>query len=244
MHIRPSQPRTRVSRNRESSPGIPSPALPFLPQAVGAVLLLAAGLLAVSCSSTDGGGQPRRPGDGIAEYRQLATNASNAVRAALDSLGTVSAQSGRCSPEILAAFSSELQDLQVGSIRIRARAQAVLQRGDAYFSRWHEHLAQVKDPEVRALAVKRRPELENRFRNVKELSRQTREAYNPFAADLRKLRNALESDPSSLGASSTRNLISIARQNGERVQQCLGDIVRELDAMRAMVTPPGRSAKS
>ena len=223
----------------------PANAAQRLPRHTGwGFLFISALLFAVGCSSTDPGGKPSRPGDGIAEFRQLSTNASDSVRAALDSLAKVSAQSGRCSAEVLAAFSSELQDLQVGSIRIRARAQALLQRGDDYFSRWHERLAQVKDPEVRTLAEQRRPDLENSFRNIKELSRQTREAYDPFAADLRKLRNALESDPSSLGASSTRSLIATARQNGERVQQCLGNIGRELDAMRAMVTPPGRSAKS
>lgn len=202
------------------------------------LVLLPAVLLITSCSSTDNNAaKPAPPRDGIAEYRQVDADASQGLRAALDSLSKVGAQSDRCLPEVLASFSDELQRLQVGSIPIRARAQAMQARGDAYFANWHEKMAQVKDPAVRALVEQHRTELEKNFQNIKELGRQAREAYDPFVSDLRKLRNALESDPGSLGAHSTQALIRTASDHGGRMEKCLGGITQELDSMRAMVTP-------
>jgi len=173
----------------------------------------------------------------------VATDARQAMHDALSSLAAVSAHSNRCPPEVLSAFSAEMQRLQVGSIQVRARAQAMQARGDAYFERWHEHLARVKDPEVRALAERQRPALEESFRRIKLLSQEGREAFGPFQSDLRKLRNALEMDPSSIGAEPTRNWIATAKGNGEHVERCLTSIVGELDSARAMLTPPVNRAK-
>jgi hypothetical protein len=165
------------------------------------------------------------------------------MRAALASLANVSAQSNQCPPEVLSACSTEMQRLQVESMPLRVRAQAMQARGEAYFERWHEHLAQVKDPEVRALAEQNRPALEERFRKIKAITQDAREALGPFQANLRKVRNALESDPASIGASSTREWMATAKAEGERVERYLGEIVGQLDSMRGLITPAGGRSK-
>ena len=204
---------------------------------------LAALMLGVGCASTGSDRDGPRPRDGIAEYRQVAADARKAMHAALSSLAEVSAQSNRCAPKALSAFSAEMQRLQVDSIPLRARAQAMQARGDAYFERWHEHLARVKDPEVRAIAERQRPVLEESFGKIKAMSQEGREAFDPFQASLRKVRNALETDPASISTGPTRNSIASAKQNGEHVERCLDGIISELDSMRAMLTPSGSRAK-
>src|SRR6516165_10649073 len=75
-------------------------------------LTLAAAVLVAGCASKDHTNQTTqspRSGTGIAEYRQVATNAQAAVRAALASLATVSAQTNRCGPDVLSAFSAEVR---------------------------------------------------------------------------------------------------------------------------------------
>ncbi len=201
--------------------------------------LIGLGLI-LGCASTRDQTNAPRPRDGIAEYRQITVAAAKAMRQALTALAVVRAESNACSPEVLKAFSSQMQKLQVDSIQLRARARAMQQRGEAYFERWHEHLAQIKDPEIRAVAEMRRPELQESFRRIKLLSHEAREAFEPFQADLRKVRNALESNPAKVSAPSIREQISSATEYGKHVERCLVSIISELDSMRAMLTSKGR----
>jgi hypothetical protein len=207
-------------------------------------LTLAAAVLAAGCASNDHSNSPTpspRPGSGIAEYRQVATNAQAAVRAALGSLASVSAQSNRCEPDVLSAFSAEVRRLQVESVQLRARSEAMQARGDAYFDHWHERLARIQDPEVRSLAQQNRTQLQQSFAEIKQLSQGGREAFKPFLSGLRQLRNALEHDPASLSGAETQSTIASTREQGQHVEQCLAGIERELDSMSAAITPAGKT---
>jgi hypothetical protein len=207
-------------------------------------LALAAAVMAAGCASKDHSNSTTpspRPGTGIAEYRQVATNAQAAVRAALASLAAVSAQSDRCAPEVLTSFSAEVRRLQVESIQLRARSEAMQSRGDAYFDHWHERLAGIQDPEVRSLAQQKRVELQQSFAEIKRLSQDGRQAFKPFISGLRQLRNALEHDPASLSGADTQSTIASTREQGQRVEQCLAGIERELDSMSAAITPAGKT---
>jgi len=198
-------------------------------------------LVAAGCASKPPAAAPGRPGSGIAEYRQVTVMAQHAVAAALEALAAVSAQSNRCSPEVLTNFSAEVRRLQVESVQLRARSQAMQIRGDDYFEHWHQRMKRVQDPQVRALAEKNRPLLQQSFAELKRLSREGRETYQPFMAGLRKLRNALENDPTSLATGSAQDRLKNARENGERLEHSLAGIQRELDSMASMLTPPGNT---
>ncbi len=205
---------------------------------------LAAVLLAVGCASQTNGkttSKPR-PGSRIAEYRQATGKAQKAVDTALEVLATVSTQSNGCPPNVLSNFSAEVRQLQVGSVQMRARTEAMQARGDAYFQHWRQNMEQVQDPQVRALAEQNKPHLQQSFDQIKQLSQEGRAAFQPFITALRKLRNALEKDPQSLTRAEAQNWVSSARENGERVRQCLVGVEHELDSMTAMITPPGKSA--
>jgi hypothetical protein len=110
-------------------------------------------------------------------------------------------------------------------------------RGDAYFESWHEQMAQDKEPQRRAIIENQRPALQEHFQKIKALSQEGREAFDPFLAGLRKLRNSLEKDPASLGTQTMQETLASTRAYGEHVDRCLSDIRRELDSMSAMLTP-------
>jgi hypothetical protein len=201
-----------------------------------AVPAVIAGFIA-GCASSGASGNTPAPGDGIAEYKQITAESLTEVQAALTSLDKVSAQTNNCSPGVFNAFSSEVQRLQVASIRVRARAQAIQARGDAYFENWQESLALVKDPEIRERAERFRPQLQHTFSNVKLASQQTGEAFKPFFSDLRKLRRELEIDPAVIGTAATRALIRAAREDGNQVLQRLSAVQQELQAMTRILAP-------
>jgi hypothetical protein len=210
---------------------------------VGSLALVAV-LLMAGCASKTAVQDVRPPGSGIAEYRQIASSAQVAVQAALKALVRVKVQTNGCSPQALAALSNQVHRLQVDSLKVRARSQALLVRGDAYFDQWHEQMARIPDSELRSLAETRKPQLQESFRKIKSLSQEGRAAFDPFLSELRQIRNLLEKDVGSVGIDNTQDRIRQAADNGNHVERCLVGITHELDAMQAMVTPLANSTKN
>ena len=208
-----------------------------------ALLAVAAVLLPAGCASKPRVSEAARPGSGIAEYRQVATRADKAVESTLRALDTVNAETNRCSPETVSNLCAEVCRLQVDSLQVRARSEVLQARGDDYFEHWHQKMAHVKDPEVRALAEKNRSRLQEDFVELKRLSHEGREAFHPFMANLRKLRNALEQDPASVSSGPAQEWLRKAKENGERVEHCLSGIEGQLDSMKSMITPAGKAER-
>jgi DNA repair exonuclease SbcCD ATPase subunit len=204
-------------------------------------LLLATLMLGFGCASKQESTEKIRPGSRIPEYRQVTVGAEKAVEAVLASLTTVGAQSNQCPPEVLTNFSAEVRRLQVESVQVRARTEAMQARGDEYFNHWQQTLARVEDPQMRALVEKERPALQQSFGNIKSLSREGREAYQPFIASLRQVRNALEKDPASLASEPVQASIKTAQEKGGEVRERLLGMQHELDSMSALLTPPRKT---
>jgi hypothetical protein len=205
------------------------------------VIALPMALLTAGCASNEPGSTNTRPSSGVAEYRKAVADAEKALGRALNSLAAVSAQSNRCSPKVVAAFSDEFERLEVESVELREHFQAMQARGDAYFEMWHQELAQTKEPKMGALMEDRRPELQELFQKIKALSQEGREAFGPFLSGLRKLRNSLEKDPASLGTQTMQETLVTTRAYGEHVDRCLVAIRRELDSLTTLLTPKGHT---
>ncbi len=191
----------------------------------------------VGCATKDATAKAPQPKNGIAEYRQIVDESSKEIQTALRALDQVSAQTKTCPPKVITAFAKEAQRLQVDSIKVRSRTQALQARGDAYFENWHENMVRLKDPKIRALAEQHRPELQQNFEKIKVASKQTGDAFRPFLAGLRKLSGELENDPSAVGAEVNRELIRSTGEKGREVLQSLANVRQELDAMTAIITP-------
>ncbi len=195
----------------------------------------------VSCAGLLGGcGQKDFPG--IEQYKEITTQARAAVQAALQSLDHVSAAPTPCPSKIAADFSRNVQRLEVDSIQVRARAQAILARGDAYFAEWSESITKIKNPRVRELADRQRPQLEQSFNKVKSASKQAGDFFKPFLADMRALRTRLEMNPNGVATESAKDSIRNTRENGQRVIRELDSIKAELKTVMTMLTP-NRSPK-
>lgn len=194
-------------------------------------------LAAAGCTTGKNGQNTPRPGQGIVEYQQLVEESQHAVGRALNALDRVSQAAPCCSHRDIEALSDEVQHLQVDSLRIRARAQVIQERGDAWFQNWHQHVTQISDPRIRALANEHRPELEQHFVTIKENAIQTRAAFGPFLNGLREIRTALEKDPAAIQFEPMQEQVRATRARGQEVQERLAATGRELQSMRALVTP-------
>jgi hypothetical protein len=207
----------------------------FVMAAFLCALVLVSNLILCGCATEKPADAGPAPGSGIAEYAQLAKDASKNVRASLVALDRFAGSAGHNSESDLAAFSRAVQDLQVKSQTVRAHAQAMEARGDAYFANWETNLARVKDVQVRELAERHHEELQQSFQRIKSDTQQGRGVFKAYLAGLRGLRVTVEKDPASLGSESTTELIKKAREQGEQVEKQLDAILAELRGMAAML---------
>ncbi len=205
--------------------------------------LAAAGMMLAGCATNDSNRDAPRPRNGIAEYQKIAADAQNSMQKALDALNQVSTHTVPVPPRAVRAYSDAVERLEVESVRVRARSQAMQARGKAYFENWQENLARVKDAKVRALAQEHRGDLEQSFDRILLASRQTRQVFDQFLSGLRQVRTALEKDPKTMAAESTKALAQATELQGRQVEQGLAGIRNELNQMTQMLTPAKSGAK-
>jgi hypothetical protein len=189
------------------------------------------------CATKDRTGHTPKPGNGIVEYHHVTKDAIKAVRSALSSLRTTGSYTNGLTSKVSTAFIHEVERLEVDSIQVRARSQAILARGDAYFAHWQDNLARMDDPAVRELAAKHRPQLESSFGAIKLASQRARLSFQSFLTDLRRLRTEVENDPRALTKDSNQDMARAAEEAGRQVEQELAGIQHELSHMMAMLTP-------
>ena len=198
--------------------------------------------LVTSCSTSKPTTAPPKPGSGIAEYKEMTAESTAAVQSTLRLLDKITTQSNSCPRKLVDAFVTQVQKMQVASIRIRARSQAIQTRGDAFFQHWHESLSRIDDPQFRDRAQRFKPELERSFTGIKLASKQAREAFKNFSSGLLSLQYGLESDPTKVQLTQTHELIQATRNHGQQVLQHLATIQAELQTMSDLLAPGNRTA--
>jgi hypothetical protein len=205
------------------------------PTAIAAVM--------IGCASTETGQKEPTPRQDFIEYRQIVVQAMDLVDGSLRALDEISVHANRNPRPAYEAFAKLVHRLEVDSIKVRARTQAMRSRGDAYFEHWEAYLAGVKDEQVRKLAEERRPELKRSFEQAQQASQQVRETFRPFLSDLQKVRAVLEADPSLARIAAAKSTILAAKDKGRQVQQGLDRLLAEMNSMMALLRSPGAASK-
>jgi len=196
---------------------------------------LALALMPVGCATKNSSDNAPEPGSGIVEYKEMTRQATSSIRSVVNSLDKVAAQAPPCPPKLSNDFSQQVLQLQVDSVRVRARTQTIEARGDAYFASWSESIARIKDPQVRANAERYRPELEQSFSKIKLASQQAGGAFKPFLSGLRLLRVQLEKGSGLPQDDATKELVRTTRAHGGEVLRQLGVIDEQLAAITTML---------
>jgi len=184
--------------------------------------------LLLGACATSHSGAPNRPGSGIAQYRALVVLSRDEIGQTLQVLDQLAAKPDRDS---FGAFAQSVRRLEIDSISVRARSQAMEARGAAYFAEWAEHLTQMEDSAARKAAEQQRDELKGSFDRVMALAHEARQAFNAFLPDLRRLRATVETNPGPETVASGRELIAGAETSGHQVQEKLAAILAELDRL-------------
>ena len=184
--------------------------------------LLAVVLLAVGCASPSNRSTMPKPGKGIIEYRKLTGEAHKAVANTVDSLAKLRSASNQNSPE-LTRFDRAVEQLELTSMKARARAEAIIARGQNYFDEWKEQLGSATNQPAAQTSYNR---LYDHFTRVRQRSSEVREEFRPFMARLRQFRAKLDRPARS---ESTMGEINALDASGKRVLKTLEAVSTALD---------------
>src|SRR5262249_15129834 len=131
--------------------------------AVGGAAMLLSG-----CGTTSGYKQADKTGEGIAEFRDEITQGKVAIDATMKALSDIAASATTDPRKAFERYSKDVANLESTAAKIRKRGAAMQEQGQAYFKHWEEQLAQVQNPDIRALAEQRRAKLQDAFTTIRK----------------------------------------------------------------------------
>jgi hypothetical protein len=199
------------------------------------LLLLVLGWLLHGCASPSVDSSAPKPGRGIAQYREVARDAHHAVAATVKSLEALAQSAAQPSLQhpALPGFDRALHELEVTSVKARARAEAIIMRGQAYFDEWKGNLAGLTNQTAAQVERERYSRLLERFEQVRQRSGEVREEFRPFMARLREFRARLDKPATSAGDGTSRQELDGVITAGRRVLTALESVSSALNEAEA-----------
>jgi len=203
------------------------------------ITLVAAGsaLLLSGCGTTANYKQADKTGAGIAEFRDEILKGKAAIDATMKSLGDVAANAATDPRPAFEQFSKDVANLESTAEKIRKRAQSMREQGQSYFKQWEAELAQVNNPEIRALAESRKAKLQETFENVRKFSEPLKAQFDPWMSNLKDLQKYLANDLTIAGVEAAKDLFTKTTEGGLEVQKSMDGLVAELNTISATLTP-------
>jgi hypothetical protein len=203
--------------------------------------LVVLALFAAGCATSDSGSRSARPGAGLAEYRQLVVDLRQAVIASRQSADALTSAPESKSTAAYARFDDAMQRLEVVSMKVRARADAMEKRGEAYFQEWEEEIKS----ETGSVAKERFAELRQHFDAILKGSRQVRQAFRLFLDGLRGVSASLGLHPVPAAIEKSRPTLMQIVSNGKQAEETMDQLLNTLSAAQTAVKsgpmPPPKS---
>jgi hypothetical protein len=201
------------------------------------LLTLAAVVVFAGCGTTSGYKQADKTGEGIAEFREAILNGKKAIDDTMNSLSQVAASATTNPRKAFERYSKDVANLESAANDARKCSQEVKDQGKAYFAQWEKQLAEVKNPDIRALAVERKAKLQQAFDTIRQYAEPLKAQFNPWLSDLKDLRQYLANDLTIAGVDAAKPLFAKTQNEGFEVQKSMDALVSELNTVAASITP-------
>lgn len=189
------------------------------------------------CASSYGYKQADKTGAGIAGFRDEVVNGKKAIDATMKSLGNIAASANSDPRPAFEQYKKDVAALDSAAAKIRKRAQAMQQQGQAYFNQWQAELANVSNPDIRKLAEDRKAKLKEAFDTISKTTQPLKEKFDPWMADLKDVQVYLGNDLTVNGVDALKKTFKRAASEGADIQAAMDDLVAELNTISATITP-------
>ncbi len=217
------------------------------PNPAGRNVLLAAfcTLLAAGCATSRGYKQADKTGEAINTVRNDVVNMKTAVDGSLKALDGLIAAASTDPRKPYEAFAKSVDKVEAAGNTAKKDADAMRERGKAYFDQWEAQLASVKSEEIRNLAQQRKATLQETFGKIKDTAQDTKDAFPLFLSDLKDLRTALSEDLTPQGIDAAKDIFLKTKNSGAELQKSLDKLIVEMNSVVAAITaakpPPKQS---
>lgn len=208
-----------------------------------AALVAAIGLIGGCSTPPPPSASAPKPGKGIAEYREVGRVAHQSVDATVKALENLALSPTQTSVPVAALpkFDKAMSHLEITSIKVRARAEAIIARGESYFEEWRENLAAITNQATAKVETERYNRLFEHFGKVREHSGTVREEFKPFMAKLREFRAAADQHASVISSVELQKQIGDLTNSGRRVLKALDAVGAALNAAETEMHQPAAS---
>lgn len=201
-------------------------------------LLAAVGVAALvsGCAST-GYQKADKTGASIADFHNEVVNVKKAVDGTMALLNQTTETAATDPRKAFAAFAKSVDKVEDARGKAAKRAADVRAAGQAYFKQWETELANIANPDIRALAEQRKAKLNEIFGKVGPLLETAKADFDPFLADLKDLRTFLSQDLTIAGVDAAKDVIKKTRDHGTALQGSLDSLIAEMNSVSAQITP-------
>jgi len=196
---------------------------------------LAAGL--TGCGTTSGYQQADKTGASIAQFRKEIGAGKLAVDDTVKSLGQVAVAADTNPRPAFQQFSKSLANLESTAADVKKRAADMKAAGQTYFANWEKELANLKNPEIKAMATQQRAKLQATFDSIKKVAEPLKAQFDPWLSDLKDLRQYLSNDLSISGVDAAKPMFAKTQAEGLEVQKSMDAMIAELNTVAATLTP-------
>jgi hypothetical protein len=205
---------------------------------IGLSLAVAGAALVFSgCGSTKGYKQADKTGAGIASFRDEIGKGKEAIDTTMKALSDIATTATTDPRKAYDQYTKAVANLDSTANKIRSRAQSMQEKGQAYFTQWEAELAQVANPEIRALAEQRKAKLRESFDNVKKYTEPLKAQFDPWMSNLKDLDKYLGNDLTIAGVEAAKPLFTKTQEEGIEVQKSMDGLMAELNTIAATITP-------
>jgi hypothetical protein len=198
---------------------------------------VAASLLLAGC------GQKYEPamkaaGEMHAAAADLATTQAN-IGGAIAALDSLAGASGDLRSKYN-TFGKALDKLGKSAKDTEAKANAMREKGEAYFAKWDKEVAAISNEDIRARSDARKAEVKKQFQEVSDLYQSAKAQFTPFWSDLKDIHTALGTDLTPAGIASVKDVIGRAGERGRTLQETARKLADQFTALGAKVSPKGK----
>ena len=189
------------------------------------------------CGTTSGYKQADKTGEGIADFREAIVNGKKAIDDTMKSLDQVAVSATSNPRKAFEQYSKNVDKLESAANDARKCSQDMKEQGKAYFAQWEKQMADVKNPDIRNLAMERKTKLQAAFDSIRQLAEPLKAQFDPWMSNLKDLQKYLANDLTIAGVDAAKPLFTKTEAEGREVQKSMDALVAELNTVAAAITP-------
>jgi len=194
-------------------------------------------LLATGCKSSGDASTPvASTSASIQDIRDAVTNTKTGVDTAVSALTALTETNEGGLKKSYDRYGSALAGLKASALEARDHLIQLKLRRDAYLSKSLELSKDVKSPELRAGAEKRRTAVMDAFMTLNGKAQEARNAFAPIYGSLEDCRRFMESDFTMSSAAALKGELDEIRKDQKGFADAADALVAELAALQAKVS--------